>query len=79
MDFNQLWQIFIVGFAILAGAIIINAFAGLLGMNTWYGFINNIRESGMKAVSKEGFNLIFLFIIYPFLLGCIGYFMTKIW
>jgi hypothetical protein len=80
MDYNLIWKIFALGLAILIGAIIINAIATITGLTTWYAFINNIRQTGLlKAIVNEKIiSLIFLFLIYPLLLGTIGYYMTKL-
>jgi len=76
---NTILQIFIIGFSILIGAIIINTVASYLNISTWYSLIINMKEIGFfNAFKKEGFNLIWLLIIYPFLLGLIGYYITKI-
>lgn len=80
MDYNQIWQVFLVGLAILVGAIIINFMALLAGISTWYTFINKIGELGLlKALTDENIiSLLFLFFAYPFLLGSIGYYLSKL-
>lgn len=62
----QILLIFILGFIILAGAILLNVIAGGLGLTTWYDFLKNPKD--VSVVS-----LIWLFILYPLGLGIIGY------
>ena len=72
---NIFLHIIIVGFAILVGAIIINFLAGLLGLATWYTFLLEFKQKGF---SQGIFSLLFLFVIYPLLLGVIGYYVTTL-
>lgn len=80
MDYNLIWQIILLGFGILIGAIIINALAGLIGITTWHTFIISIRELGLlKAMMNERIiSILFLFVIYPALLGIISYALAKL-
>ena len=75
MEYNLVIQIFIIGLAIMVGAVIINYIAILLGLQTWYTFLPNLIKSGFKGQTMS--NLLFLFIIYPLLLGAIGYYTTR--
>ena len=79
MDYNIVWHVFVVGFAILIGAIIVNILAGVLGLNTWYSFAIEIGKSGFfSALKGQGVvSLLFLFVVYPFLLGLIGYYSAR--
>ena len=78
IKYNKIWQIFLVGLAILAGAILINSIANYFSISTWYSFASSINEAGFfQAFKNEGFDLIWLFLIYPLLLGLIGYYMTN--
>ncbi|MBW3021127.1 hypothetical protein KY334_07570 [Candidatus Woesearchaeota archaeon] len=78
-DYNLIWQVFVIGFIILIGAIALNIIANFLNISTWYTFIINIGQLGLlESIKKEGFNLIWLFIIYPFMLGLIGYYSSKL-
>lgn len=78
--YNQLWHIYAVGFAILLGAMVINILATYLGLSTWYSFAGKIAGQGIgKALAEESIlSMIFLFIIYPGLLGVIGYYATRL-
>ena len=80
MQYIQILHVFAVGLAVLAGAIIINWLAGLLGISTWYTFLSSVSKNGLlKAlVGNSIISNLFLFILYPLLLGMIGYFTTKI-
>lgn len=63
--------IFLAGAVILVGAIIVNAIGSVLGLPSWYTFLQN-----PKSASTIG--LIWLFLLYPFLLGIIGYTAVKL-
>lgn len=66
--------IFGAGVFILVGAILLNLLAGFFGIITWHGFLISLIENGLKEfLSSNIFFLLFLFVIYPFLLGLIGY------
>ena len=56
----------IVGLRILLVAIVLNIFARFVGLSTWYDFLN----SPGKILSWD--NYIFLFLVYPFILGLVG-------
>ena len=56
----------IVGLRILFVAIVLNIFARLVGLSTWYEFLNKPS----KVLSWD--NYIFLFFVYPFILGLVG-------
>lgn len=57
---------YIVGLKILFIAIVLNILAHFVGLSTWYDFINDPT----KILSWD--NYIFLFIVYPFLLGFVA-------
>jgi len=76
---NEVLNIFLIGFAILIVAIIINFIASALGIMTWYTFILSIGENGfMITIKKNALHLLFLIIIYPFILGATGYYLMKL-
>lgn len=54
-------EIFLTGWIILVGAIIINVVAKKIGLATWYDFLEK------KKV--KWYEYFFLFVIYPLLLG----------
>ena len=56
----------IVGLRILFSAIVLNIFARFVGLSTWYDFLNKPS----KVLSWD--NYIFLFFLYPFILGLVG-------
>ena len=56
----------IMGFKILIVAIVLNIFARFIGLSTWYDFLN----APTKVLSWD--NYIFLFAVYPFLLGFVS-------
>ncbi len=68
-------KILLSGFFILTFALIVNIIATQIGINTWYGFIEQISRLGfLSTIKSQGIkNLIFLFLIYPFILGSSGY------
>jgi len=66
-------RIYIIGISILLIAIAINIIAKYFNVITWYEFISLLSIEGMLIFRKVGFiNYIYLFIIYPMLLG-LGY------
>lgn len=67
----QILQIFIIGVAILAGAIALNYIASLLSLVSWYEFLKN--PSRLSVAS-----MIWLFLLYPFALGFIAYCAFKL-
>jgi hypothetical protein len=79
MGFTLIWQAFVIGVAILVVAILVNALATAAGISTWYGFLGDIREEGpLTAIRNEGIlSLLFLFLLYPLVLGLTGYFVTR--
>ena len=75
MLFERILIIFVTGFFILIGAILINIIANFIGLVTWYDLIYGLADNGVHDFLKLNlFSIFFLFIVYPFLLGLIGYF-----
>lgn len=79
MTLNMLWQMLLIGYVILLVAIILNALARVVSLSTWYDIFINIQTQGfIMAWKNEGFfSLLFLLLVYPFVLGAVGYFMTR--
>jgi len=79
MNYKKIIKIQFIGFGILLGAILINIIANLIGLSSWYTLINNIVQLGFIDTIKQTniISIIFLIIIYPFLLGLIGYKLIK--
>ncbi len=76
---NQYIHIFLVGVAILVGAIIINIIASAIGLSTWFKFAQDLQANGFAAITQQSiFSLLYLFIVYPAVLGALGYFSTKL-
>lgn len=72
-------KIILTGFSILITAIILNVLANILKITTWYDLLNNITKHGITALKQESIiSIIFLFIIYPFVLGLTAYFILKL-
>jgi hypothetical protein len=69
MNYLKYYKFLIVGFGVLFVAIILNVLAKIIGLITWYDFINNFKI--------DFFSILFLFIIYPFVLGLISYYLVK--
>ncbi len=80
MNLVILGKIYVIGLAILIGAIVINVLAYYLSLPTWYDFLKLVTSQGLVGAlsSLSVFAFIFLFIIYPFLLGLLAYGMYKI-
>ncbi|SFO00302.1 hypothetical protein SAMN04487989_10910 [Bizionia echini] len=66
-------RIYIIGLAILIIAIIANGMILKIGIKSWYGFIEMLGQNGFSAFkSLTLLDWVWLFIGYPFILGC-GY------
>jgi hypothetical protein len=63
----QILKAFIAGVAILIGAIVINGFAMHFKITTWYDYLKSKKKKKLNLLS-----ILFLFIIYPLLLGAIA-------
>ena len=72
-------NLYLSGIIVLIGAIIINIIAKYLKLASWYDFINLIGSQGLKQafVSQGILGFIFLFIIYPLLLGLLVWLSIK--
>ena len=73
---NKILGIFLIGIVILIGAIIINVIAKYLDIDSWFDFIEKINKNGFKNSIGDTsiISYVFMFIIYPFLLGVLGYY-----
>ena len=68
-------RIYIIGISILIVAIIANFCAKIVGISTWYDFLNSFIN---PAISNFKFiDYLWLFLIYPFILG-LGYFLGEL-
>jgi len=68
-------RIYVIGLSILIVAIIANFFAKIIGISTWYDFLNSFTDS-----TTSNFKLVdylWLFFIYPVILG-LGYFLGEL-
>jgi hypothetical protein len=63
-------KIFIIGLSILVTAILLNIIAKLFNVSTWYDFLQN------KTINNP-LELVWLFIMYPFILGLVAYLINK--
>ena len=67
-------RIYLIGISILIVAIIANFSAKIIGISTWYDFLNsftNPTTSNFKFI-----DYLWLFLIYPIILG-LGYFFGE--
>lgn len=67
----KLLYIFLLGLAILVGALILNTLAHRVGILTWYDFV---QDPGKASVVSY----VWLFILYPLALGTIAYFVASL-
>ena len=65
------------GFFLLIFAIIMNAVVQYLKIMTWYDFLMRIKESSWSKKIRF-IDYLWLFVGYPFLLGLIIFYTTKI-
>ena len=71
----ELIKFYFIGLVILVVAILANFLAAQLGLKTWYDFLN--QWGGANAINfKDG---IWLFILYPIILGCSTLLGNVIW
>jgi hypothetical protein len=75
-----LLRVYLVGLAVLAGAIVVNVLAGAVGLKTWYDVLKPIPELGVIAVARTLTlpDILFLFVLYPALLGLCAYFVMGV-
>ena len=62
-------RLYIIGLSILIGAILANYVAGLLQIMSWYEFLQKSVNAKSIFVPLKIKDALWLFIIYPFLLG----------
>ena len=58
-----------IGLSILIFAILANALANLLGVKTWYDFLNLLLDKESSLASISLFDFLWLFVLYPLVLG----------
>ncbi len=63
--------IFILGVAILTGALLLNVVAGSFGLMSWYDFLKNPGNAELAS-------LLWLFMGYPAGLGILGYWSYRL-
>ena len=66
-------KLYIIGICILFIAIIANYIATIIGLLSWYDFIELLTNNGTKAFKKVSvFDYLWLFLVYPLMLS-LGY------
>lgn len=72
-------KIFLVGWIVLITAILLNIITMRLGITGWYQFFESVEKTGLiRAFNNlSPVPMLYMFIIYPFLLGVVGYFTFK--
>ncbi len=66
-------KIYLIGIIILVAAILLNGIVNKLGMLGWYDFINLLVDKETTPSRKVHIlDILWLFIVYPFLLGLAG-------
>jgi|APFre7841882724_1041349.scaffolds.fasta_scaffold345053_2 uncharacterized membrane protein YczE len=80
MTLMLLFKIYLVGLMILVVAIGLNILANLLGLSTWYSFLNQVSQQGLFIALKnmKATDFFFLILLYPFLLGATAYLMLNL-
>lgn len=64
-------QIFLIGLIVLGGALLLNGFANVLGLKTWYDFVQSVQNTSF-------WSLLWLFVAYPLMLGVLAYIAMKL-
>lgn len=72
-------KILLAGFAILIVAVLANIVALKAGVSTWYPFLNDVLKMGFARAFVETslISKIFLFVIYPLLLGLSAFIVLE--
>ena len=68
-------RIYVIGISILIVAIIANFFAKIIGISTWYDFLNSFTDT--TTSNFKFIDYLWLFFIYPIILG-LGYFLGEL-
>lgn len=63
--------VFVLGIGILAGALILNYIASLLGLMSWFEFVKEPHKA-------TPLSYLWLFVFYPFGLGIVAYYVLKL-
>ncbi|MCF7910698.1 hypothetical protein K9L16_03435 [Candidatus Pacearchaeota archaeon] len=76
----ELLKILVTGIAILIGAIFMNFLAKKFSIATWYEFLEDVKFDGFSRAIKfqRNISLVFMFIIYPLLLGLIAWLILEV-
>ena len=76
---NTIIIILILGWVVLLAAICLNIVAKMIRLTTWYDFLLLIKDHKVKALKRISLvSYLFLFIIYPAILGLVAYYLVKI-
>lgn len=68
-------RIYVIGISILIVAIIANFIAKIIGISTWYDFLNSFTDT--TTSNFKFIDYLWLFFIYPIILG-LGYFLGEL-
>jgi hypothetical protein len=72
-------KIYLTGLVILVAAILLNGIVARLGIMGWYEFLTKMTENGTSVFRETGpLDLIWLFLLYPTLLGGSAWIAEKI-
>jgi hypothetical protein len=74
------FKIYLVGIIILVAAVLLNVMAGWLGLSTWYSFLQDASQKGVSHAFQglNALDYLFLFLLYPGLLGLAAYFSIRL-
>ncbi len=67
------------GYTVLIGAIILNVLASVLGIMTWYGFLESASAHGFFSAMRQAglISATYLFALYPLLLGWMAWAVMR--
>jgi hypothetical protein len=70
-----LLKIFLAGLVVLIAAVVLNLLANVIGLPTWYSFLNQASEQGFYPAVHDlkAIEFLFLILLYPLLLGLAAY------
>lgn len=67
------------GIGILFVAILLNLIANFFGWSTWYDYLTSMQADGWGKTHQniDWWSLIFMYMVYPFLLGLTAYLLIR--
>ena len=70
-----LLKVYLAGLVVLIVAVVLNLLANVIGLATWYSFLNQVSQRGFFPALQDlkMIEILFLILLYPLLLGLAAY------